>query len=222
MGLENGNMPCPKRRLYTFIDSAYLHGRPVTQLAHALADGGSDLVQLRAKDWSKDRIFDAAEKIAPILRDRNVAFVINDYPDIALAVHAPLVHLGQEDYFDTPCPEDHYPELGAPHLTFGLSTHSPEQAQRSLAVEPNYIAIGPVYPTDTKPTAKAVTLDYVRWASQHVSLDWFAIGGIHSGNLQEVLQAGASGICVVSAILNHRETTDACRSFRDALDSWAT
>ena len=85
-----------------------------------------------------------------------------------------------------------------------MSTHSPEQAKRALAAGPDYIAIGPVYSTGTKPKAKPVTLEYVRWAAANVNIPWFAIGGINLGNLDDVLAAGARRICVVSAILNAR------------------
>jgi thiamine-phosphate pyrophosphorylase len=77
----------------------------------------------------------------------------------------------------------------------------------------DYIAIGPVYATGTKPNARPVTLEYVRWAAAHVAIPWFAIGGIHLGNLDEVLIAGARRICVVSAILNAQDVAAACREF---------
>ena len=86
-----------------------------------------------------------------------------------------------------------------------------------MAAGADYIAIGPVYPTGTKPTAKAVTLEYVRWASANVSVPWFAIGGINLQNLDEVLAAGAKRICVVSSILNSDEVTKACAEFRRKL-----
>jgi thiamine-phosphate pyrophosphorylase len=86
-------------------------------------------------------------------------------------------------------------------------------------VEPDYIAIGPVYATGTKPTARPVTLEYVRWAAAHVMIPWFAIGGINLDNLDEVMAAGARRICVVSAILNASDITQACQAFRNRLTS---
>jgi thiamine-phosphate pyrophosphorylase len=79
--------------------------------------------------------------------------------------------------------------------------------------------VGPVYPTATKPTARAVTLEYVRWAAAQVRIPWFAIGGINLGNLDEVLAAGARNICVVSAILQAPDVQKACQEFRDRLRS---
>jgi thiamine-phosphate pyrophosphorylase len=104
-------------------------------------------------------------------------------------------------------------------LQFGLSTHDPAQAQRALAAGADYLGIGPVYATGTKPGARPVTLEYVRWAAAHVPIPWFAIGGINLETLDEVLAAGARRICVVSAILNAPDITRACREFVRRLDS---
>jgi len=99
-----------------------------------------------------------------------------------------------------------------------LSTHASAQAQRALDAGADYIAIGPVFATGTKPTAKPVTLDYVRWAAANATVPWFAIGGINVENLGEVLAAGAKRVCVVSAILNASDVTKACAEFRRLLE----
>ena len=86
-----------------------------------------------------------------------------------------------------------------------------------MAAGAEYLGVGPVYPTGTKPTAKPVTLEYVRWAAANLRLPWFAIGGINLANLDDVLAAGAQRICVVSAILNAEDPAAACRKFKDRL-----
>jgi thiamine-phosphate pyrophosphorylase len=98
-----------------------------------------------------------------------------------------------------------------------LSSHAPEQAERAVAAGAAYVAIGPVYATGTKPSARPVTLEYVRWATAHVSIPWFAIGGINLQNLDDVLAAGARRICVVSAILNAPDLVQACQAFKARL-----
>lgn len=205
--------PLAQCRLYTFIDAAYLRGRDPADIGRQLCEGGSDLIQLRAKNSTPDEIRRMAEAIAPILRRAGVGLVINDYYDIAKEVGADLCHLGQEDFFDAG--RTHVAEIanesGAPLI--GLSTHAPEQAVRAVAAQPAYIAIGPVYATGTKPGAKPVTLEYVRWAAKNVTIPWFAIGGINLENIDEVLAAGAKRICVVSAILNSPDIAAACRAF---------
>jgi thiamine-phosphate pyrophosphorylase len=211
--------PLADCRLYAFVDTAYLQGRAPELVAQQLCDGGADLIQLRAKTSTPDEIRRLAEKILPITRLANVGLVINDYTDIAHDLDAEFCHLGQEDFFDAG--HKHVIELWGMErvVRIGLSTHSPEQAKRALAAEPDYLAIGPVYATGTKPMAKPVTLEYVRWAAVNVNIPWFAIGGIHLGNLDDVLAAGAKRICVVSAILNAQNVAKACAEFRRRLEN---
>ena len=149
--------PLADCKLYTFVDTAYLRGRAPEVVAQQLCDGGSDLIQLRAKKSTPDEVRKMAEKIVPITKRAGVGLVINDYPDIARDVGAELCHLGQEDFFDAG--HRSVSALRAPHsaLRIGLSTHAPEQAQRALAAGADYVAIGPIYATGTKPTAKPVT-----------------------------------------------------------------
>jgi thiamine-phosphate pyrophosphorylase len=224
--------PLADCRLYAFIDTAYFHGRAPEVFAQQLCDGGADLIQLRAKKSSPDEIRRMAEAILPVTRRANVGLVINDHLDIARETGAELCHLGQEDFFNAGHthvsqlkgrdaalrrPHGALGEHALPEVRFGLSTHSPEQAERALAAGPDYIAIGPVYRTGTKPMAKPVTLEYVRWAAKNVKIPWFAIGGINLRRLDDVLAAGARRICVVSAILNATDVTKACSEFRHRL-----
>lgn len=196
--------------LYTFVDAAYLHEREPGEVARELCEGGSDLIQLRAKGWGAEQMRAMAAAILPITRAANVGFVINDFPEVAKEVEADLCHLGQEDFFDGGLRSE---------VPFGLSSHAPEQARRALEAKPGYIAIGPVYPTATKPNAKPATLEYVRWAAANVKIPWFAIGGITLENLDEVIAAGARRVCVVSAILNAPNVRQACQAFAERLRS---
>lgn len=209
--------PLSECLLYAFVDAAYLHGRAPEAIAQQLCDGGADLIQLRAKNSTIEEVRRMAEAILPITRAANVGLVINDHLEIAQEVGAEFCHLGQEDFFDAG--HAHCSEIRAqpPEVRIGLSTHAPEQANRAVAAGADYIAIGPIFATGTKPTAKPVTLDYVRWAVQNVTAPWFAIGGINLQNLNEVLAAGARRICVVSAILNAPNVTKACAEFRKRL-----
>jgi len=204
-------------QLYTFVDTAYLHGRAPESIAQQLCDGGSDLIQLRAKNSSPEEILRVAEKILPVTRRANVGFVINDHLAIAREIGAEFCHLGQEDFFDAGFKNVSELKTQNAKLKIGLSTHAPEQAQRALGAGADYIAIGPIYATGTKPTAKPVTLDYVRWAAAHATVPWFAIGGINLQTLDDVLAAGATRICVVSAILNAPDIAKACAEFRHRL-----
>lgn len=206
--------------LYTFIDDAYLHGRSVEQLAVALCEGGSDLIQLRAKSQPPTVVEEWVSRIKPISDKHGVPLVVNDHPKIAESTGAAFCHLGQEDFFDVGWTSVRS-VFSSPNSTIqiGLSTHAPDQATRATQSGAAYLGVGPVFATGTKPGAKPVTLDYVRWASHHVSIPWFAIGGINESNLREVLAAGASRVCVVSAILNSRDVSGACQEFKRQLTS---
>jgi thiamine-phosphate pyrophosphorylase len=204
-------------KLYAFVDTAYLHGRATEVVAQQLCDGGADLIQLRAKTSTPDEIRRMAEAMLPITRKANVGLVINDHLEIAREVGAELCHLGQEDFFDAGLKQVSEVRSAECGVRVGLSSHAPEQAQRAIAAGADYIAIGPVYATGTKPTARPVTLEYVRWAVANVAVPWFAIGGINLSNLDDVLAAGAQRICVVSAILNAQDVTKACAEYRRRL-----
>ena len=204
-------------QLYTFVDTAYLHGRAPETVAQQLCDGGSDLLQLRAKNSSADEVRRMAEKILPVTRRAKIPLVINDHLEIARELGAEFCHLGQEDFFDAG--HQHVSQLSTKNsqLKVGLSTHAPAQAERAAAAGPDYLAIGPVFATRTKPMAKPVTLEYVRWAAANVQIPWFAIGGVNLQTLDEVLAAGAKRVCVVSAILNAPDIAKACAEFRRRL-----
>jgi thiamine-phosphate pyrophosphorylase len=204
-------------RLYTFVDTAYLRGRPPAEVARQLCDGGADIIQLRAKEETPEQAERIAEQLLPITRAAGVPLVINDHVEVARRLDAEFVHLGQEDFFDRGF--SHRSQLSPldSELKLGLSSHAPEQAQRAIAAGADYIATGPVFATGTKPGRAPVTLDYVRWAKASVAIPWFAIGGITLENLDDVLVAGARGICVVSAILNTPNIAAACREFKRRL-----
>ena len=178
-------------RLYTFVDTAYLHGRNPAQLAQQLCDGGSDIIQLRAKRETRDEARRLAELILPVTRAAGVPLVINDHADLAQELGAECVHLGQEDFFDAGL--THRSQLSTlnSQQLLGLSSHAPDQGTRAVAAGADYVAVGPVFATGTKPGRAPCTLDYVRWAAANLAVPWFAIGGLTLANLDEVRAAGA-------------------------------
>ena len=227
--------PLPECQLYAFVDTAYLRGREPGIVAQQLCDGGADLIQLRAKQSPPDEVRRLAEEILPVTTRAGIALVINDYLSVAQETGAEFCHLGQDDFFGAGytrvsqlATAPHAGVLRAAHPRalasrpgIGLSSAAPEQAARAMAAGADYLGVGPVYPTGTKPTAKPVTLEYVRWAAANIPIPWFAIGGINLRNLDDVLAAGAQRICVVSAILNDDDLATACRRFKDRLPSRA-
>ena len=220
-----------KCQLYAFVDTAYPRGRAPELIAQQLCDGGADLIQLRAKQSPLDEVRRLAEAILPVTQRAGIALVINDHLSLAQEVGAEFCHLGQEDFFGTGY--THVSQLAAaikpaearasgrpavtPKLGIGLSSAAPEQARRAVAAGADYLGVGPVFPTGTKPAAKPVTLEYVRWAAANLRVPWFAIGGITLANIDEVVAAGAQRICVVSAILCAEDLATACRKLKDRL-----
>ena len=177
----------------------------------AALDGGADVLQLRCKEWEALPIIALAHRLREVTDQRGVPFWINDRVDIALATEADGVHLGQNDL-----PVEWSRRI-APHLAIGRSTGSPEQALPTLAEAPDYIATGPVYLTPTKPGRAAVGLNYVRWAAANVTIPWYAIGGIDISNVAEVVEAGASRIVVVRALLDAPDPAKAAAELRSML-----
>ena len=211
--------PLTDCRLYGFVDATYSNDRDPALLAKQLCAGGADLIQYRAKNQPAQIVEPTAAAILEVTRRNNVGLVVNDHWDVACKLGAAICHLGQEDFFDSGF--KHKNELptriDGRRPLLGLSTHAPEQAVRAIAAGADYIAIGPVFPTDTKPSAQPVTLDYVKWATENVSIPWFAIGGINLGNVDQVVAAGAKRICVVSAILNAEDVSAKCAEFRSRI-----
>jgi thiamine-phosphate pyrophosphorylase len=208
--------PLSECLLYAFVDTAYLRGRPPQLLARQLCDGGADLIQLRAKHASAEEVQRMAEDLLPLTRAAGVGLVINDHHAIARIVGADSCHLGQEDFFGAGY--QHVSELRAgPAPLVGLSTHSPSDAERAMAAGADYLGVGPVFATATKPEAQPVTLEYVRWAAAHLTIPWFAIGGINLDNLDCVLAAGATRVCVVSAILCADNPMAVCKKLKQRL-----
>ena len=206
--------------LYTFIDDAYLHGREVDEIAAALCEGGSDIIQFRSKGRPTDEVCDLVERIQRVTDGFGVPLVVNDYAEVARGLGAAYCHLGQEDFFEAGyrSVSELFPG-SAVGPKVGLSSHSPQQAQRAVLAGASYLGVGPVFATGTKPTAKPVTVEYVRWASEHLTIPWFAIGGVNLDTLDEVLAAGAKRVCVVSAILNSKDLVGTCKRFKQRIMS---
>jgi thiamine-phosphate pyrophosphorylase len=186
------------------------------RLREALA-GGVDVVQLREKDATDDEILAAAATFRDLCNEHDALFVLNDRPDLALAAAADGVHVGQEDE-----PVAAVRERVGRELFIGLSTHSPEQLAAGLETDADYVCVGPVYATPTKPDYPAVGLDLVRRAAETVTRPWFAIGGIEGANVVEVARAGARRIAVVRAIGDAPDARAAAAGLRAAVEDPAS
>jgi thiamine-phosphate pyrophosphorylase len=157
--------------------------------------GGVDVVQLRMKDTPDARVVAVAERFARVCGALGALFILNDRPDLAARIDADGVHVGQDDMTVA----DARGCVDRDRLV-GLSTHSPEQVERAAACGVDYIGVGPVYATPTKPGRAAVGLELVRYAAAHATVPWFAIGGVDPDSVRAVAGAGARRVAVVRAL----------------------
>ena len=172
----------------------------------AAVRGGVDLVQVREKRLTDGAQLLVLEQARAITRRLGVPLVVNDRPDLAVLVGADYVHVGQDDV-----PVDAARRFGLP---VGLSTHSPAELDRA---EADYVGVGPVHATPTKEGRRAVGLELVRYAAEHARVPWFAIGGIDTGNVADVVAAGATRVAVVRAIGDAEDPERAARELAQAL-----
>jgi thiamine-phosphate pyrophosphorylase len=203
-------------RLYGFLDAAYLGTRDPAGVARELILGGVDIVQLRAKTWSLDDIAAVAHRVLSVTRAAGVPLIVNDHVTVARRVGADGVHLGQED-LETMSVAAARNAIGFRAIV-GVSTHSFAQAKAAETLTPDYIGIGPLFATGTKPTAAPIGLATLREVSRQVSVPAFAIGGITLANVAEVLENGASRVAVVSAILCAPDVAAAAREFKNVVN----
>ena len=170
--------------------------------------GGVDVVQLRVKDAAPEAIEATARRFRDRCRDHGALFIVNDHPQLAAKVDADGAHLGQDDLAIA----DARQIVGAERL-LGLSTHSPEQID-TADPEADYIGVGPVNETPTKPGRPAVGLELVRYAAVRAAVPFFAIGGISHANVGAVRGAGARRIAVVRALTEASDPELAARELR--------
>jgi thiamine-phosphate pyrophosphorylase len=178
--------------------------RPDRFLSAALR-GGVDIVQLRCKQAGDRELLAAAERFARICADYGALLIINDRPDLTVSTGADGVHVGQDDM-----PVARAREIVGENRLVGLSTHTPAQIDAATGVD--YLGVGPVHETPTKPDRPAVGTALVRYAAAHATVPFFAIGGIAPSNVESVRAAGAERIAVVRALTDADDPESVARS----------
>ncbi|HWE34241.1 MAG TPA: thiamine phosphate synthase [Solirubrobacteraceae bacterium] len=168
-------------------------GAQPDEFLHAALRGGVDIVQLRDKHAGEAELLRTAERFRELTTAHDALLIVNDHPELAVAAHADGVHVGQDDM-----PVVQARGIVGPDRLVGRSTHTPAQIDAARGVD--YIGVGPVHATPTKPGRPAVGLELVRYAAAHARVPFFAIGGIDADNVRLVRDAGASRIAVVRAL----------------------
>lgn len=172
--------------------------------------GGVDLVQLRMKAGSDEEIVSTAQRFRQVCRRHGALLILNDRPDLVSAGDADGVHVGQDDASVASARA-----AVGPNRIVGLSTHSPSQIDNAQGVD--YIGVGPVYATPTKPGRPAVGLELVSYASRRARVPFFAIGGITAANVGAVRAAGAARAAVVRALTEAEDPEQAARRLKHEL-----
>ncbi len=215
-------------RLYLVCDSRP-GGRELAHVLRAAIVGGVEVVQLRDKRLGAEELTAVAREAAAICAELGALFVVNDHPAIALEVGADGVHVGQDDM-----PVERVRGLVGAEMLVGLSTHTPAEVTAACGRQPSggalgadengdnptrmdYIGVGPVHSTPTKPGRPATGLELVRHAAADATVPFFAIGGIHAGNTAAVLAAGAQRVAVVRAVAEAPDPGRAAADLRAVL-----
>jgi len=196
-----------RARLYLILE-VRPGGRDPEEILRPALQGGVDIVQLREKSGDEHAIVRAGRVFRRLCDAYDALFIVNDRPDLAIACGADGVHLGQEDGRASAARR-----LVGDDLLIGLSTHSPQQL--GAADDVDYIAVGPVHATPTKPEYAPVGTELVSYAARHARVPFFAIGGIDPGNVADVVAAGAERVAVVRAIRDAADPAEAARSLRE-------
>ena len=202
--------PAPDYSLYLVTDSDLSLGRPLAEVVRAAVDGGVTCVQVREKDCSTRTYIERLMPVRALLREGGVPLFVNDRVDVALAVEADGIHLGQTDM-----PLCMARQIAGDRLLIGISCEAPEDAVEAERGGAAYVSVSPVFATPTKTdTAPALGPDGVRAIRAAVRLPVVTIGGINAANAAAVIRAGADGICVVSAIVAASDPREAAASLR--------
>ena len=179
--------------------------------------GGVRLFQYRNKRAPRRTIYETSLRLVRLLRGKNAVFIVNDHADIAAAVDADGVHLGQDDL-----PLEYARKLLGPEKLVGISTHTLEQAEAAQAGGADYIGFGPVFPTATKDAGPEQGIGNLTHVHRKITIPLVAIGGITRKNVRDVTQAGADGVAVISAILSAPDITSAAMEMIGELEKTKT
>jgi thiamine-phosphate pyrophosphorylase len=176
-------------------------------IVEAALKGGIAIVQYREKTADDEARLQTARQLRSLCHQYGALFIVNDRVDIAVAADADGVHLGQHDL-----PMDIARKILGPDKIIGRSTTNPAELARANAEKADYIGVGPVHETPTKPGKAASGDEYVRYAAQHATMPWFTIGGLNADNLGPTLAAGATRVAVVRALMQADNPTEVARS----------
>ena len=203
---------CSHWQLYVIVDRQAAGSRDLAEVTAQAIRGGADVIQLRDKRASARELIAEASRCTALARAAGIPLVINDRADVARAVGADGVHLGQDDL-----PVAEARRLLGPGTLIGKSTHSLAQALAAAAEAPDYLGCGPIFPTPTKPEYGSVGLALIGQVVSRVSLPVICIGGIDAANIDRLMEAGARCVAVVRAVCAAEDPEAATRHLKQRL-----
>jgi thiamine-phosphate diphosphorylase len=199
-------------RVY-FVCEALPHGQDPEAMLNAVMAAGAGMVELRDREQPRNVIERSGRTFRRLADTYGALFIVNDDPYLAVELRADGVHVGQEDI----APIEARKVVG-PDAIIGLSTHSRRQIEAASEEPVDYISVGPIWETPTKEGRPATGLELIRTAAEISTKPWFAIGGIDTENLGEVVDAGAERLCIVRAIRDSEDPRAATRTLFEAVD----
>jgi thiamine-phosphate pyrophosphorylase len=201
--------------LYVILDKETCSLPDLARAAEQIILGGADIIQLRDKVSDTKTFFSTALAVRKVTAHFKIPLIINDRADLAADIDADGVHLGQDDL-----PLDIARTLMGKGKIIGCSTHSLEQALKAQADGADYIAVGPIFSTPTKPDYKAVGLDLIKEVKEKIIVPLVAIGGIGGNNMPEVLSRGAKIVAVVRAAVAQKDISAAVKNLKRILSEY--
>ena len=198
--------------LYVILDRAAARGRELPALLEAVLAGGGRVVQLREKTMPMAELFPLARTLRERCRRAGALFIVNDRADLALALEADGLHVGQEDL-----PAAAARRILRPGMILGVSTHDEPQARRAREDGADYIAVGSIFPTGTKAGFQLVGLDLLRELRPRLGVPVVAIGGITEANAAQVMEAGADAAAGISAVCGTPDPREATARFLEVM-----
>jgi len=204
-------MPLPSS-LYVILDPEVSRGRALPSMLDLVLAGGGRIIQLRDKRTPLAELYPLALRLSDRCRESGALFIVNDRADLALAVGAGGLHVGQDDL-----PAAAARRILPAGMILGVSTHDPDQARRAYADGADYVAVGSIFPTGTKVGFQLVGPDLVRALRPEIPVPLIGIGGITADNAAQVMEAGADAVAVISAVCAADDPEGATRKLIDRL-----
>ncbi|MBN1765939.1 MAG: thiamine phosphate synthase [Sedimentisphaerales bacterium] len=195
-------------RLYVLLTES-LCKLPILETLRQVLSGGADCIQLREKDKSDADLLKLAKEISRLCHEAGALFIMNDRPDLAVLANADGVHLGQNDM-----PIAQAKKILPIHMIVGKSTHNPAEVQAIIAESPDYIAVGSVFASPTKPEVECCGIKLIEQVRALYNGPVIAIGGVTPENAQEAITAGAGGVAVCQAVISSQSPQAACEMLK--------